>query len=51
MRITVNDRSPRVDASPGAKNMVPGSRMEYPGIADPNDLQALIDDLSTTKSR
>ncbi|GAC1357478.1 MAG: hypothetical protein NVSMB34_12120 [Variovorax sp.] len=33
------------------KNMVPGTRMEYPGMANAADLQALIAYLGTVKSR
>lgn len=34
-----------------AKNMVPGTRMEFPGITDKGDLQALIKYLATVKAK
>lgn len=33
------------------KNMVPGTRMEFPGLSDPQQVQALIRFLGTVKAR
>lgn len=34
-----------------AKNMVPGTRMEFPGINNPEDLKALIEYMKTLKAK
>ena len=34
-----------------AKNMVPGTRMEFPGIADAGEVQALVKYLATVKAK